>query len=138
MVEAGRTASPSRSHFAMADQPRLLTALDPPPSPARTRPPARPPLRVSLVQERWHEDPAEHEDALAHGIRMAAGEGARLVCLQELTLSRYFAVTPDGPAAAGAEPEDLEGGRTLAFARRMAGETGIYVHASLFERTEEG
>ena len=67
---------------------------------------------------------------------MAAAEGARIVCLQELTLSRYFAVTPDGPATAGATPEDLETGRTATFARRLAGETGAYVHASLYERAD--
>src|SRR3712207_8791252 len=46
--------------------------------------------RIGLVQERWHEDPAEHEAVLAEGIATAAGEGAKLVCLQELTLSPYF------------------------------------------------
>ena len=120
----------------MAEEPQLLTAYPPPPSPARTEPPSRPPLRTGVVQERWHPDPEEHEAALAAGIRMAAAEGARIVCLQELTLSRYFAVTPDGPATAGATPEDLETGRTATFARRLAGETGAYVHASLYERAD--
>ena len=114
----------------------LLTALNPPPSPARTRPPERPPFRLGLVQERWHPDRAEHEEALAAGIRVAASEGARLVCLQELTLSRYFATSPDGPAAAGAEPEDLERGPTTTFARTLAAEVGAYVHASLYERAD--
>jgi N-carbamoylputrescine amidase len=120
----------------MPEPPRLLTASPPPPSPARTHPPTRAPLRVGLVQERWHEDPGEHEEALAQGIRLAAGEGARIVCLQELTLSRYFAITPDGPDAAGAAPEDLEGGRTSTFASRLARETGVHVHASLYERAD--
>jgi N-carbamoylputrescine amidase len=120
----------------MPEEPQLLTAYPPPPSPARTEPSSRPPLRAGLVQERWHPDPEEHEAALAAGIRMAAGEGARIVCLQELTLSPYFAVTPDGPAAAGAAPEDLQTGRTFSFARRLAGETGAYVHASLYERAD--
>src|SRR5437763_10711443 len=115
----------------MAEPPILLKSGPPPDSPARTRPPEREPLRVGLVQERWHPDAQEHEEALATGIRMAAGEGARIVCLQELTLSRYFAITPDGPAAVGAAPEGLEGGRTFAFASRMAQETGANVHASL-------
>ncbi len=63
---------------------------------------------------------------------MAAGQGARLVCLQELTLSPYFAATPDGPRP-GVEPEQLEGGPTTAFAAALAVETGAYVHASLWE-----
>ncbi|HTU96326.1 MAG TPA: nitrilase-related carbon-nitrogen hydrolase [Solirubrobacteraceae bacterium] len=120
----------------MPDAPQLLTGYPPPPSPARTRPPARAPLRVGLVQERWRPDPDEHLQALATGIRMAAGEGARLVCLQELTLSPYFAITADGPTAAGAVPEDLETGATVGFARRLAGEAGVHVHASLYERAD--
>src|SRR5947209_825139 len=117
-------------------EPELLTAFPPPPSPARTRPPERPPLRLGLVQERWHADPDEHASALAAGIRMAAAEGARIVCLQELTLSPYFAVTADGPGAAGAEPEDLENGPTATFARECATSFGVYVHASLYERAD--
>ena len=69
------------------------------------------------MQERWHPDPDEHRAALAAGIRSAAEQGAQLVCLQELTLSRYFAVDPGGPNAAGAEPEDLPGGPTLRVSR---------------------
>jgi N-carbamoylputrescine amidase len=117
----------------MAD-PQLLTAYPPPPSPARTRPPERAPLRLGLVQESWHPDPDQHRQALARAIAMAAGEGARIVCLQELTLSPYFAITPEGPHAAGAEPEDLETGPTVAFARGVAADNGVHVHASLYER----
>jgi N-carbamoylputrescine amidase len=120
----------------MADSPQLLTAFPPPASPARTRPSSRPPLRIGAVQERWHPDPEEHREALSAGIRIAVGEGARIVCLQELTLSRYFAITPDGPAAAGAEPEELESGPTATFARSIAAETGAYIHASLYERSD--
>src|SRR5436309_3926536 len=113
----------------MSDEPRLIVGGPVPDSPARTRPAGRAPLRVGLVQHRWHPDPDEHEEALGSGIRVAAGEGARLVCLQELTLSRYFAITPDGPSAVGATPEELETGRTVAFASRLAAETGVWVHA---------
>jgi N-carbamoylputrescine amidase len=122
----------------MADAQRLITAYSPPDSPARTRPSERAPFRIGLVQERWHADRDEHEQALAAGIRMAAAEGAGIVCLQELTLSRYFAVTPDGPAAAGAgaAPEELGGGATFSFAARLARECGVHVHASLYERAD--
>ncbi len=115
---------------------RLIVATDPPESPARTRPPERKPFRIAAVQQRWHPDPEEHEAALAAGIKLAAGEGARLVCLPELTLSRYFAIDPAGPAAAGVEPEELPGGRTHRFAARAAAETGAHVHASLYERAD--
>jgi N-carbamoylputrescine amidase len=119
----------------VAEDPVLRTATAPD-SPARTRASERAHLRLSLVQERWRPDPEAHQAALARGIEMAADAGARIVCLQELTLSPYFAITPDGPAAVGAEPEDLEAGPTVAFARRMAEATGIHVHASLYERAD--
>ncbi len=112
---------------------RATAQLD---SPARTRAAERIPLRVAAVQQRWHPDPAEHAAALAAGIRIAGGEGAQLICLQELTLSRYFAVDPAGPGALGLEPEELPGGPTYAFAARMAEETGANIHASLYERAE--
>jgi N-carbamoylputrescine amidase len=107
-------------------------------SPARTRPATRPPLRVGLVQQRWHSDAVEHEQALAEGIALAATHGAQLVCLQELTLSRYFAITPDGPDALGVAPEPLDDGPTIRFARRAAAASGVHVHASLFEQADHG
>jgi N-carbamoylputrescine amidase len=116
--------------------PELIRATGVPPSPARTRPSERAPLRVGAVQERWHSDPEEHRAALVAGVAMAAAEGAQIVCLQELTLSPYFAITDEGPSAAGAAPEDLETGATVTFARTVAAETDVYVHASLYERAD--
>jgi N-carbamoylputrescine amidase len=116
----------------------LIVAPGPPQSPARVDPPEREPFRIGLVQHRWHPDPAEHRAALAEGIRRAAWEGARLVCLQELTLSPYFAVTDDALADAAARAEDIPGGPTTDFAASVAAETGAYVHASLYERAGDG
>jgi N-carbamoylputrescine amidase len=115
---------------------RLIRAAEPLESPARTRPPSREPFRIGAVQQRWHEDPEEHRAALRAGIELAAGEGAGLVCLQELTLSRYFAVDESGPQAAGAEPEELPGGPTFEFAAAAAAELDVHVHASLYERAD--
>lgn len=112
----------------------LLTAFGITDSPARTHASTRAPLRIGLVQERWHEDPDEHRDLLASGIRTAAEEGAQLVCLQELTLSPYFAISEAGPLALGIAPEALPGGPTYAFAAELAAETGAFVHASLYEQ----
>jgi len=116
----------------------LITAFGAQDSPARVDAPTREPFRIGLVQERWHPDPAEHEEALTAGIRAAAAEGAKLVCLQELTLSPYFAVTAGGPEEAGAVPEELSGGPTTEFAARVAAEAGVHVHASLYERAPDG
>lgn len=118
---------------------RLITAIGgPPPSPARVHEPSRPPLRVGAVQQRWHEDREEHREALAHGVRVAASQGATLVCLQELTLSPYFAITAEGPSAVGAVAEAVPDGPTCRFAAELARETGVHVHASLYERADAG
>lgn len=116
----------------------VMTAFGPQSGPARKEASTRTPFRVAAVQERWRPDPREHLEALANGIRAAAAEGAQLVCLQELTLSRYFAVDPAGPRALGIAPEQLPGGPTHAFAAAMARETGTHMHASLFEAAEDG
>jgi N-carbamoylputrescine amidase len=116
----------------------LRTAFDVLDSPARVDAPRRPPVRVGLVQEQWRPDPDAHEAALAEGVAIAAREGAQLVCLQELTLLPYFAITAAGPASVGIEPEPLPGGRTHAFAVRLAAEHGVSVHASLYERADDG
>ena len=45
---------------------------------------------------------------------------------------------PTAPTAAGVEPEPLPGGPTHAFAAALAAETGVYVHASLYEADDAG
>jgi N-carbamoylputrescine amidase len=115
----------------------VLTAVGRvPDSPARVEPPRRAPFRVALVQQAWHPDPDEHAAALAEGVRRAAGEGAQLVCLQELTLSPYFAIVPDELEAARERAEEIPGGPTSRWALAQAAEHGIHVHASLYERDE--
>jgi N-carbamoylputrescine amidase len=105
---------------------------------ARVDPPERGTFRLGAVQQRWHPDSVAHEAALAEGVRLAVDHGAQLVCLQELTLSPYFAIEPDPSPEALARAEAIPDGPTIAFARRMARETGAYVHASLYERGEDG
>jgi N-carbamoylputrescine amidase len=108
-----------------------------PPSPARLRSAERPVLRIGVVQERWRADPAEHLRALEAGVAAAVDAGAQAVFLQELTLSRYFAVEPD-PEAVGANAEPLRDGPTFAFAARVARSHGIFLHASLWEDAGDG
>src|SRR4051794_33860506 len=89
-------------------------------SPARTRPAEREPFRVAAVQLAWDADAARHRANLAEGVRLAAGHGAELVCLQELTLSPYFAVSDRGPGPGWAEPEPLLTGPTFGLAAGLA------------------
>lgn len=76
-------------------------------------------MRLGLVQDR------PDAEALASGVARAARDGAELVCLPELTLSRYL----DGMLA-----EDPASGPTFAFASSLAREHGVHVVASLYER----
>lgn len=119
---------------------RLITRIDDPlPSPARAEPPSgRPALRIGAVQCAWNPDPDEHLETLAIGIRMAAEQGAKVICLQELTLAPYFATDPDNEEIAAEYLEDVGTGPTTEFARAMAVETGSVVHASLYERDPRG
>jgi len=112
----------------------LITSIGAvPESPARTRPTERAPFRVAAVQLAWSADAEAHRAALVEGVRLAAAEGAELVCLQELTLSPYFAVSDRGPGPGWAQPEPLDGGPTRELATELAREHGVFVHASLFE-----
>lgn len=117
---------------------QLILAEGVPNSPARTRAPEREPLRIGLVQQGWCSDPDEHRVALAEGVQLAAAQGARLVCLQELTLCPYFAIEPERIEEAERYAEEIPAGPTCVFARELAAETGSYIHASLYERTTDG
>lgn len=89
-------------------------------------------LNVALIQEKWHENPKEHQDKLAEGIFSAAHQGAKLVCLQELTLSPYFCTRAD----ADPQPykEDIFTGPTAQFVSQHAKANNVCITASLFEK----
>jgi N-carbamoylputrescine amidase len=89
-------------------------------------------LTVGVVQMHWQCDADAHTAALAEGVRQAAGAGAQVVFLPELTLSRYPAdYRPEGRAADLAE--SIEDGPTRVLAEKLAREHGVFVHASLYE-----
>ena len=103
-------------------------------SPARKKPAERGSVRVALVQLSWHEDAAKHQENISRAVAMAADNGAKVVFLPELTLSRYPADTlPEGTPSEIAE--DLESGPTYALLSKLAKQHGIAVHGSLYERT---
>lgn len=114
-----------------------ITALVPPTSFARVNEPRRRPLRVGVVQHRWQADAVALRAELGQGIARAAGNGAAIVFLPELTLSRYPAdALPT--SAPGATAEDLATGPTFTFAAEAAQANGVHVHASLYERADAG
>jgi N-carbamoylputrescine amidase len=116
---------------------RLITADGVPPSLARVEEPSAPPVRVGLVQHAWEPDAEALADKLVAAIGQAAEAGAEVVFLPEITLLRYPADTlPEGDPTLGAE--SLEDGPTVTLARAAATRHGIHVHASLFERADEG
>ncbi|MGH3273662.1 MAG: nitrilase-related carbon-nitrogen hydrolase, partial [Streptosporangiaceae bacterium] len=107
-------------------------------SPARREPGGREPLTIGVVQIGWQADPAAHLAALSEGVHRAADVGAQVVCLQELTLSPYFAATEQLARDAAALAENLADGPTFQMARQLAASSGAIIHASLFEAADDG
>lgn len=104
---------------------------------SRVKSPERKPLRVALVQTKWHQNDKEHEQVLLEGIKKASENGAKIVFLQELTLSRYPADSkPEGTPSKIAE--ELVGGKTHLFAAGAAKKFGVVIHASLYEKSDSG
>ncbi|MEY6431611.1 carbon-nitrogen hydrolase [Thioalkalicoccus limnaeus] len=92
-------------------------------------------LTLALVQESDRGDPNANLDACEVAIREAARGGARLVLLQELHNTRYFCQTEDPACFDLAEPIP---GPTTARLGRLAGELGVVIVGSLFERRAAG
>jgi len=114
-----------------------LTIAEAPESLSRVKESTRKPLRVALVQTKWHEDESVHESVLLDGIAKATDAGAKIVFLQELTLSRYPAdVKPEGVPSKIAE--ELVGGKTHLFAAKAAAKHNVVIHASLYEKADLG
>ena len=92
-------------------------------------------LKVGLVQMTCTREPEENFAKAVRGIRDAAGQGARVVCLQELFRSQYFCQTEDHEFFKLAEP--IPGPSTQALGA-IASDLGIVIVASLFEKRAEG
>ncbi|WP_131782289.1 nitrilase-related carbon-nitrogen hydrolase [Legionella gresilensis] len=89
-------------------------------------------LTIGIVQERWYPNPDTHKEKLAAGILAAAKQGAKVVCLQELTLSPYFCTQPDIDCSPFME--DIHTGPTAQFVGNMAKSANVVITASLFEK----
>jgi hypothetical protein len=76
--------------------------------------------------------PAYNNRHLPRPDGQAAAQGAQVVCLQEFTLSPYFASVIDEANYDWAEP--LHGGETDRVLGQLAAEHGLYIVGSIFER----
>ena len=92
-------------------------------------------VRIALIQGREQGSPAADLDYTIARIRKAATSGAQVVCTQELFNTPYFCRTQDAAPFDLAEP--IPGVTTDALAA-VAGELGIVIIASLFERRSPG
>jgi N-carbamoylputrescine amidase len=90
---------------------------------------------VGLIQMACSPDPAENLAKAEWRIREAAGRGAQIICLQELFRSQYFCREENAELFALAEP--IPGPSTEVLGK-LAGELGVVVIGSLFERRAPG
>ncbi len=92
-------------------------------------------FRVGLVQMSCGLDPAENLAKAGWRIREAAGRGAQVICLQELFSTQYFCRQESAELFALAEPVP---GPTTEHLSALAGELGVAIVASMFERRGPG
>ncbi len=92
-------------------------------------------IKIGLVQSACTGDHERDIGKAISGIREAAANGARVICLQELFGSLYFCDDEDYANFKLAEPVP---GPTTARLREISKELGVVIIASLFEKRTEG
>ena len=92
-------------------------------------------IRIAIIQTRWGGSREAMQQVYRQKVAEAASRGAQLVCLQEFSISPYFASTLDPAGFQWAEP--LDGGPTGLFLGGLARENGLYIIGSIFEREGE-
>lgn len=92
-------------------------------------------VQVAALQSSCSDSQFANLDQSVHQIRMAADQGAELICLQELFQSRYFCQTEDHRQFELAESIP---GRTSQTMADLANELNVVIVASLFERRAAG
>jgi N-carbamoylputrescine amidase len=93
------------------------------------------PLQIGLVQLSMTTDRADNLARAEAHVREAARQGATVVCLPELFLSRYFCQTEDADLFELAEAVP---GPTTEALEPLAAELDVVIVASLFERRARG
>jgi N-carbamoylputrescine amidase len=94
------------------------------------------PLHIAVAQTNWPGNRVEMMERVRSLVAEAAELDAQLVCLQEFTLSPYFASVIDPENYIWAEP--LRGGDSDQLFGELARQHGIYIVGSLFEEGEDG
>ena len=92
-------------------------------------------VKIGLVQMSCTADVEANVAKAIDKIREAAGQGAQIVCLQELFTSLYFCDVEDHHNFSLAEPIP---GPTTERLGQVAGELGVVIIASLFEKRAQG
>jgi len=92
-------------------------------------------LRIGLVQSVSSDDTERNIAVAEEQIRLAAAQGAQMVCLQELFRTLYFCDTEDHSHFRLAEPVP---GPTTARMQSLAAELGVVIIVSLFEERALG
>ncbi|UTA70361.1 carbon-nitrogen hydrolase [Emticicia sp. 21SJ11W-3] len=92
-------------------------------------------MKVGLVQMSCTADVAENIDKAIEGIKKAAGNGANIVCLQELFTSLYFCDVEDHSNFNLAEA--IPGPTTMKLSA-IARDLNVVIIASLFEKRAAG
>ncbi|HSR91679.1 MAG TPA: carbon-nitrogen hydrolase [Gemmatimonadales bacterium] len=90
---------------------------------------------LGLVQMAMSDDQSDNMRRAVAGVREAAAKGAKVICLPELFLSRYFCQIEDHRFFQLAEP--IPGPSTTSLGA-LAKELGVVIIASLFEKRAEG
>ena len=92
-------------------------------------------VSLGLVQMSCSDRPSENLEKAADAIREAAGQGAQIICLQELFGSRYFCQSEDVERFALAEPIP---GPTTERLRPLAAAHQVVLIVPIFEKRAEG
>ncbi|MEY2427874.1 MAG: N-carbamoylputrescine amidase [Verrucomicrobiota bacterium] len=92
-------------------------------------------VTIALIQNACGTDPAANLKRTLASARGAAGQGAQIICTQELFRSQYFCQTEDHANFELAEP--IPGPSTKAF-QELAKEKAVVVIAGLFEKRAAG
>tara|TARA_B110000196_G_scaffold40608_1_gene31041 strand:- start:10181 stop:11071 length:891 start_codon:yes stop_codon:yes gene_type:complete len=92
-------------------------------------------VRIGLIQVREQGSAEANLSYTIDKIREAAAAGAQIICTQELFTSPYFCATQDPELFDLAEPVP---GPTTDILAAVAGELGVVIIGSLFERRSSG